>query len=195
MKGKKYVGITKKSPEQRWRDGFGYWGNKHFKAAIQKYGWDNFSHEVIGQDLSFQSAADLEKAMIAKYKSNLMEFGYNRSGGGEQPAYRHAYHPTKETIEKIAAANRGKKHTPESIKRIRESKAGKGNGKKGMLGKDCGQAKKIYRIDSNGKITGEYFGAGEICRMFGYKSQSKIGEVCRGKRSTAYGYRWQYAEV
>jgi len=192
---KKYIGITKLQPEQRWRKGFGYWNNKHFKAAILKYGWDNFSHEIIQEGLNLRDAVGLEKALIEKHKSNYARFGYNQSAGGEQPAYRHYYNPPQEVREKLSKARRGKKLSPETRRRISESKTGKGNGKTGMFGKDCGQAKKIYRIDPNGKISGIYFGAEEICRMFGYKSPSKIGDVCRGIRKTAYGYKWKYAEV
>ena len=36
--GKKYVGITIQEPNQRWRDGKGYYKNKHFYNAILKYG-------------------------------------------------------------------------------------------------------------------------------------------------------------
>ena len=193
--GKRYIGITKMSPEQRWRKGFGYWGNKHFKSAILKYGWESFSHEIIQDNLSFQNASELEKALIEKYKSNLSKFGYNRSAGGEQPAYRHTYIPSKKTKEKMSKSHLGKRHSPDAIKHIRESKAGKGNGKSGMFGKDCGQANKIHKINMSGEIVETYFGVGEICRKFGYKSPSKIGDVCRGKRRTAYGYKWKYAEV
>lgn len=193
--GKRYIGITQKLPEQRWRNGFGYWGNNHFKSAILKYGWDNFSHEIIQSNLSFQEACELEELLIKKYKSNMSEYGYNRSAGGERPANRHCYIPTRETINKIASANRGKKRSAEAKRHIREAKAGRGNGKTGMLGEDCGQAKKIYMINLNNEIVGTYFGALEICRKFGYKSPAKIGEVCRGERKTAYGYKWKYAEV
>lgn len=44
--GKAYVGITSKSVKDRWQNGKGYWFNKHFTAAINKYGWDSFKHEI-----------------------------------------------------------------------------------------------------------------------------------------------------
>ena len=48
INGKKYVGITSKEPTRRWKgNGSGYRNNEHFWNAIQKYGWDNFEHDVI----------------------------------------------------------------------------------------------------------------------------------------------------
>ena len=44
--GKRYVGITCKSLNSRWQNGKGYLYNKHFYSAIQKYGWENFKHEI-----------------------------------------------------------------------------------------------------------------------------------------------------
>lgn len=35
---KYYVGITSKEPCERWRNGFGYYSQKYFYNAIQKYG-------------------------------------------------------------------------------------------------------------------------------------------------------------
>lgn len=81
---KYYVGITcKDNPEKRWEHGYGYRGNEHFFRAITKYGWDNISHEIIAQGLSFQEACDMEKLFIALYNSKNKEYGYNKTYGGE----------------------------------------------------------------------------------------------------------------
>lgn len=83
INGKIYIGITSKTPEERWKNGSGYMGNKHFYSAIQKYGWNNFEHEVLYRDLTDTEAYSLEKELIAKYNSNNSNFGYNYSSGGE----------------------------------------------------------------------------------------------------------------
>ena len=50
--GKVYIGITSHSIEGRWRkDGSGYKLNNHFWNAIQKYGWNNFKHEILFENL------------------------------------------------------------------------------------------------------------------------------------------------
>lgn len=79
--GKVYIGITSKSPEQRWKNGNGY-SNQLFGRAIAKYGWENIQHEIIESNLNECDAKKLEKQLIKKYKSNEKLFGYNVSDGG-----------------------------------------------------------------------------------------------------------------
>lgn len=81
--GKKYVGITKQTPENRWKNGAGYLSSPHFWSAIKKYGWDNISHEVVRDGLNEASACEEEKRLIALYRSNEREFGYNQTSGGD----------------------------------------------------------------------------------------------------------------
>lgn len=53
INGKIYIGITKRKPEQRWgKDGHAYQRQLRFYRAIQKYGWDNFEHEIIANNLT-----------------------------------------------------------------------------------------------------------------------------------------------
>ena len=81
--GKKYVGITSKTPEERWNYGGGYAANEHFTRAIKKYGWkEGFTHEVVMTGLTADEAAELEQYLIAKYDSNNPEHGYNQTRGG-----------------------------------------------------------------------------------------------------------------
>ena len=52
--GKRYIGITSKKPEKRWRNGEGY-NNKRqqlFYKAIEKYKWENIHHNIISTDLT-----------------------------------------------------------------------------------------------------------------------------------------------
>lgn len=51
-----YIGITKQNPIVRWNNGFGYKRNPHFYNAIQKYGWNNFQHEIIFSNLTQEEA-------------------------------------------------------------------------------------------------------------------------------------------
>jgi len=79
--GKKYVGVTRQSPERRWSHGFGYETNKYFFRAIKKYGWNNFKHEVLYSGLSRYDALHTEMRLIKEYDS--FAHGYNMSPGGE----------------------------------------------------------------------------------------------------------------
>lgn len=82
--GKKYVGITKQKPERRWQKGFGYVGSV-FGVAINKYGWDGFTHDIVACELSKNEACKLEISLISKYKTRDNRYGYNVSKGGDIP--------------------------------------------------------------------------------------------------------------
>ena len=71
INNKKYIGITGRNPKLRWGvNGNGYKGNKYFYNAIQKYGWENFEHKILFENLSLEEACDKEKYLIELYKSN-----------------------------------------------------------------------------------------------------------------------------
>lgn len=82
VNGKKYIGITKQKPERRWQNGYGYVGT-YFWNAIHKYGWDNFTHEVLLWGLTEEEACQWEIALIDMHRTNNRKYGYNVSEGGE----------------------------------------------------------------------------------------------------------------
>ena len=117
INGKVYIGITKQKPEQRWRHGQGYKSSPHFYAAIQKYGWDNFEHNILFQNLTKEEACKKEQELIAKYHSMDREFGYNSTSGGD------IFTMNKETKQKISQSMMGNKmvqDTPVQKKRKRK---------------------------------------------------------------------------
>ena len=130
--GKKYVGLTIRRPEYRWRKGEGYKSNKHFYSAIQKYGWDNIEHQVFEVDTK-EEMFFLEKYFIAYYQTNKNEFGYNNSIGGEGGTT--GYHYSEEIKHKISEAKKGKKRHPfseETKRKISEALKGRIPWNKGL---------------------------------------------------------------
>lgn len=81
--GKKYIGITCQDPSRRWRNGSGYKKNRHFFAAINKFGWKNIRHEVLFEGLTEAEAKEREIEMIAFFRSNDPKYGYNITAGGD----------------------------------------------------------------------------------------------------------------
>ena len=100
--GKVYIGITSQNVEKRFRNGHGYSGNVYFKNSIDKYGWDNFSHEILFHGLSADEAYQKERELIAYYRSNEREYGFNLTDGGES-----RFHPVESSIQKMRDAKKG----------------------------------------------------------------------------------------
>lgn len=95
---KKYIGITSRKPEIRWgHEGNGYALQPKFFNAIKKYGWDNFTHEIICKNLNQQEAKELETYYIDLY--NSIENGYNilREGIDSYPRFKPVYCVTTQT--------------------------------------------------------------------------------------------------
>ena len=75
---KSYIGMTCLNPCVRWKGGQGYSAQKKFYTDILRYGWDNFTHEILYSDLSKEEAMQKEKELITRY--NTIKNGYNTSG-------------------------------------------------------------------------------------------------------------------
>ena len=112
--GKKYVGITSQSVLKRWRDGYAF--NAHLQSAIDLYGWDNFQHLILAQNLSKEWACAIEQIFIRDWKLQDREFGYNISYGGEGGPL------SEETKHKIGIAQRGVKEVVPVSDALREKR-------------------------------------------------------------------------
>lgn len=108
---KKYIGITKLKPKARWKNGKSYKTQQLFFRAIQKYGWDNIKHEILFSNLTKEEAEQKEIELIALYKSNQREYGYNVANGGNCVGS-----VSEETKKKISVNTRKAMNNPE-IKR------------------------------------------------------------------------------
>lgn len=83
INNKIYIGLTKQSLERRSRNGKGYLSSSYFYNAIQKYGWNNFEHIILEENLTLDEAKEKEKYYIQKYNSTDRSIGYNIKDGGE----------------------------------------------------------------------------------------------------------------
>ena len=111
INGKKYIGITSQTPEQRFRHGKGYKKSKYFNRAIQKYGWDNFTHEILYKDLTIEDAKEKEIELIKLFNTRDNDKGYNILAGGDlitgeySPLYN--THLSEETKRKMSDVRKG----------------------------------------------------------------------------------------
>lgn len=114
---KKYFGITKQYPASRWRNGYGYASSPHFFNAILKYGWNNFQHIILADNLSKEWACKLEQDLIAKYQSNNPEHGYNICNGGDGTNGYHHTEQYKENLRNRPISDNQKLEISKTVKR------------------------------------------------------------------------------
>lgn len=118
INGKKYVGVTGQDPEKRWNNGKGYTKRQpHMYNAIQKWGWDNFEHQILISDISVEDASFIEQALIAEWNLQDPQYGYNAQSGGLTHATL-----SDEIKEKISKAHKGRKFTEEQKKKLSEAR-------------------------------------------------------------------------
>ena len=215
--GKIYIGQTKfDNLNRRWNtDGSGYKTNKHFWNSIQKYGWDNFEHIVLFENLSLEEANLIEEELIKKYDSTNPNKGYNLRFGGRNSSF------SEETINKFREIRKGtqsgelnnfygKKHSEETKRKLREnhlnrpsyfkghkhsihSKKKISESKKGVLLHDrTSNAKAVIQYSDDNDCIKVWTCIMDAVRYFNGTTTSHIVACCKGKRNKAFGYKWRY---
>ena len=193
--GKCYIGITSQDVRIRWNRGWGYQYCPHFWRAIQKYGWDMFSHEILYDGLTQEEAEKTEVKLIAEYRSADPLFGYNTSLGGSGTGKHSA-----ETRKKIGDMRRGFKHSEESKRRMSEAHSGKTLSEEhirklkiAQYGGKHHRARPVYQFTLSGQCVAVYECISDAARQTGISNQNII-KCCQGRRAYAGSFLWKYAE-
>ena len=172
INNKVYVGITCKSPKDRWRSGANYKHNVYFNNSIMKYGWNNFEHIIFAENLSKPAAHQIERSLIALWKSNKRQFGYNLSSGGE-------------------SSHSGCKHSLETREHLRRINLGDNNPMRRKERKvvipNNTKAKPVYCIELD-RVFQTIQEAADLFKI----EASNISKCCKGMRYTAGKMHWQY---
>jgi group I intron endonuclease len=129
INGMAYIGQTIKQLRKRWTDhlfnSIGKGKGKHksyLHRAIEKYGEDNFSIEILNVCVD-KKALDVVEMFYIKNMNTLGPNGYNISLGGT--GVMHGRKMSPEAVARIRQANLGKKLSPEHAEKLRLSKLGK----------------------------------------------------------------------
>lgn len=173
INGKVYIGITMQEPEKRWGvNGCNYKSSPHFYSAIQKYGWDNFEHNILFTNLTKEEACLKEQELIKQFNSMDRNFGYNSTSSGETCVV------NEETRQKISQALMGNKNGfgyPCSEE------------KRQKLSQNYPNKKKVYCEELN-----TIFDSVQQCgRELGISATS-ISKLCRGRGKTLKGYHLKH---
>lgn len=161
---KMYFGITNIKPKYRWNNGNGYKTQKIFYNAIKKYGWDNFDHLIIEQNLSEDAACNLEKVLIEKYNTTDRKNGYNFSTGGIH------YSHTEETKKHLSKVLKGKHNSPKT------------EFKKGWIPINKGKKMSLEQVEKlRERAIGNKYALGH---KLSEEQKKKISEIKKGKRTS-----------
>ena len=209
INNKVYIGITSRIPEDRWGvDGCNYKTSPHFYNAIQKYGWDNFEHNILFENLTREQACKKEQELIKHYNSMNREFGYNSTSGGE------SFILNEDTRKKMSMAMMGNKnnlgHPCSEEKKIKISMAQKGkrltenhkeklsvaakqrhvpcsDEKKNKLSENYPYKRKVYCEELN-----KVFDSVQQCGKELGIPATNITKLCNGRGKTLKGYHLKY---
>lgn len=169
-----YIGITcQDKVYYRWgRNGIKYKSNIYFYRAIQKYGWDNFKHEVLFDGLTKEEANKKEVELIAEYDSTNKFRGYNIEFGGDGQG-KHSL----ETRMKISQAKKGYKFSDESKKKMSDSQ--RAINRKGENGSMYG---KHHSEETRKRISEKATG-----RKASEETRQKLSKANTGEKNCMYG--------
>lgn len=213
INGKIYVGQTcKKSLKDRWREGKGYIGCKKFENAIKKYGWDNFEHIILAENLTYEECDYWENKLTKDW--DTVNHGYNmRHGGITTPKGSPGQKHTDEWKQAMSAKwtgdgnpmrNRnnygennhffGRTHTKELREKMSLERKGKPSpnlGKKFPEEFRMKLSRPVLQMSEDGEVVNEYFGLSKASEATGIMG-THIMECCKGRRRRAGGYKWAY---
>lgn len=208
---KRYVGITSCDVKIRWgKNGYGYRDSVVIKNAIQKYGWNNFEHYILFENVSEKFAKNKEIELILLWKTYDRNFGYNVSKGGDlsQSKPVDAYDLYGNFIDTFSSASAAASQLGLSISKI-TSISDCCKGKQFVVSKKYifrykGEPFNKYKTFWEGKKTvpiSQYDLSGSFIKK--YKSalqaskennlgQCQIYACCTGIHLTCGGYIWRY---
>lgn len=207
INGKKYIGLTTKSIEERWHCHVvqakqNAKRNMVIAKAILKYGKENFEISVLEECVDEKELRKKEKVWIAEL--NTFNDGYNMTLGGDGLlGYKHT-DETKEKMSKSQIGNKnnkghfkGRNHSEHSKKLISEKNSGSLHGMFGKTHTDEVKKaisekhkKKVAQYDDNENLVNVFISYQEAAKFVNGKPQG-ISRCCRGIRKHHRGYIWK----
>lgn len=167
--------------------------NRPLYRAFNKYGIENFSHEVLGE-YEEKELEDMEVYYIDQFDS--YHNGYNATHGGDGTRY--LKFDEEEVIAKykelgtVIHTAQHYKCGVDTIRKILRSHNIEivNNGGQHMKAK----SKKVSQYTMSGIWVQDFASASEASRQFEKGSSGSIARCCQGERKTYKGYKWKYTE-
>ena len=191
-----YVGQTCQKPEDRWgKNGWHYRDQQYFYRAIQKYGWDNFDHLILEDDIPAEKI-DERECYWAGYYHALAPEGYSLQVGK---------YTSKETSS-VSTKTRSEASKDKWKDENYRQKVSDGRKKMWETASQECQEKMLANLDRSGaggkarskqveciETKMKYSSTREAERLTGI-NHANISQACTGKRKTAGKFHWRYIE-
>lgn len=207
MNGKRYVGKTIRSIEQRWREHVRNALTNHDEmvlyAAIRKYGPDSFQREILEEHTVLEDLNSAEVRLITELGTFRVE--YNMTKGGDGPT---GFKHTEDAKRRMSEARKGEKNhnfgkswgkmkwSSEEIEALKKKLRAnprchlpRTEEDKRKIGES--QYVKIDQLDMNGNFIASYESMIEAEAKTGIMRQG-ISRCCRFPHRSAKGFRFRY---
>lgn len=200
INNKVYIGMTcnTTSPNTRWRNGKGYC-NQPFYKDIQKYGWDNFEHIIIENNIPTDKINERENYWIKYYNADNPQFGYNGRTSSTvndltRQHMKEGWHKNPQRKKQVSAQITQLNKT---INRCGENNSMYGTKR---IGKEAARKRKVQCLET-GKIFETLTDASAWCNPNGSNLRSHIAQQIQGKRKscgkhpeTGVPLHWKYID-
>lgn len=178
--GQVYIGQTN-NIKARWKPS-AYKNCVKFYNAIQKYGWNNFTHEVLINNLTLDEANKLETHFILLYDS--INNGFNLNTGGDNKL------ASQETKDKMSQTRKGIPKSEEHKQAISNALKGYKQTEEHKFNNRKAQHRKSVECIETGK---QYESLAEAERQTGILGET-ISRQIRGKQKSIQGLHWRFID-
>lgn len=194
VNGKVYVGQTCRTFKERMGEHLRH-KDTTLGKALAKYGIDNFEYKIIDEAETIEELNEKEIFWIKKLNS-MAPNGYNLCEGGDNTL---GYTHREESKKKMSSLRKGsfkgednpffgKKHTSITKQRMREAWTEERKEQLRLMVK----TRKQHTVKVRNVDTGEVFDSVKKAAEKYNLKDTHISRVCKGKRKTTGGFKWEY---
>lgn len=200
LNGKIYIGKTERSVQERWKEHCRDYLKERCEIrplyrAMKKYGVENFFIEVIEETDNPE-----EREVFWIQQKGSFKSGYNATLGGDGKRYvdYDLVIATYKEVQNIAETSRILNLDKDTVSKILHSNHIEIMSNERVVQRVLGKI--INQYDKQGNYIQSFPSVKAAAEALGKITStsngatSHISDVCRGKRKTAYGYIWKFAE-
>jgi len=204
LTGKKYIGSSINCYDRIKRHFMDLNNGKHHSIYLQrcwkKYSSEHFRFKII-EEVNNEELEKREQHWLNFYKSYEKDKGYNICKiAGITTGYKH----TEKSRIKMSKTWKEKWNNmseeekilkSERLKNLRKGKINSKSHMKILFEYNRTKKKPVLQLNLEGKIIREFESATDVAKFLKIYSSAPISACCKGKRKSAYGFRWEFKHI